>query len=65
MEDFDEAERHAPLDAYSLQQRAYARKMLSMPSKFDAVGTVPWKVKADPAHPAGSFLVSKTSSYEI
>ena len=40
VEDFDEAERHAPLDAYPLQHRAYARNMLSMPSKLDAVGTV-------------------------
>jgi len=40
VEDFDEAERHAPLDAHSLQQRAYARNMLGMPSKPDAAGTV-------------------------
>ncbi len=33
IEDFDEAERHAPLEAYYLWQRAYARKMLGMPSK--------------------------------
>ena len=37
IEDIDEAEQHAALEAYFLH---YARNMLGMPSKLDAVGTV-------------------------